>query len=60
MALVVAGRLNKQVGAALGITELTVKAHRGHLMRKMHAASLADLVMMADRLHLLPTADSGA
>ena len=60
MALVVAGRLNKQVGAELGITELTVKAHRGHLMRKMHAASLADLVMMADRLCLISSPDSGA
>jgi FixJ family two-component response regulator len=37
LALVVAGRLNKQIGAALDISELTVKAHRGHLMRKMHA-----------------------
>lgn len=50
MALVVDGRLNKQVGAELGISEITVKAHRGMLMRKMHAESLPDLVRMADRL----------
>jgi FixJ family two-component response regulator len=52
MALVVAGRLNKQIGGELGISEITVKAHRGHLMRKMHAESLADLVRMAARLRL--------
>ena len=52
MALVVAGRLNKQIGGELGISEITVKAHRGHLMRKMHAESLADLVRMAARLCL--------
>ena len=50
MALVVSGRLNKQVGAELGISEITVKAHRGHLMRKMKANSLPDLVRMAARL----------
>jgi FixJ family two-component response regulator len=47
MALVVAGRLNKQVAAELGISVITVKAHRGHLMRKMGAASLPHLVEMA-------------
>jgi FixJ family two-component response regulator len=52
MALVVAGRLNKQVGGELGISEITVKAHRGKVMRKMKADSLADLVNMAATLHL--------
>jgi FixJ family two-component response regulator len=50
MALVVVGRLNKQVGCALGISEITVKAHRGQVMQKMNAESLPDLVRMADRL----------
>ena len=50
MALVVTGRLNKQVGGTLGISEVTVKAHRGQMMRKMMAASLPDLVGMATRL----------
>jgi FixJ family two-component response regulator len=50
MALVVSGLLNKQVGAQLDISEITVKAHRGNMMRKMKADSLADLVNMAARL----------
>jgi FixJ family two-component response regulator len=50
MALVVTGRLNKQVGGTLGISEVTVKAHRGQMMRKMKAGSLPDLVGMATRL----------
>jgi len=52
MALVVSGLLNKQVGGELGISEITVKAHRGKVMRKMKARSLADLVNMAARLRL--------
>jgi FixJ family two-component response regulator len=50
MQQVVSGRLNKQVAAELEITEFTVKVHRGQVMRKMHADSLADLVRMADKL----------
>lgn len=52
MALVVTGRLNKQVGFELGISEITVKAHRGRVMRKMAAHSLADLINMASKLRL--------
>ena len=52
MALVAIGLLNKQVGSDLGISEITVKAHRGRMMQKMKASSLADLVIMAARLGL--------
>jgi FixJ family two-component response regulator len=56
MALVVSGLLNKQVGGELAISEITVKAHRGQVMRKMKAESLPDLVTMAARLGLQPAA----
>jgi FixJ family two-component response regulator len=52
LALVVTGLLNKQVGFELGISEITVKAHRGRVMRKMEANSLADLIAMATKLGL--------
>ena len=52
MALVASGLLNKQVGGELGISEITVKAHRGQVMRKMRADSLPDLVAMSARLGL--------
>ena len=54
MALVVSGLLNKQVGGELGISEITVKAHRGNVMRKMEAGSLVDLVTMASKLGVSP------
>ena len=52
MSLVVAGLPNKLAGAEIGISEVTVKAHRGRVMKKMEANSLADLVKMAARLNL--------
>jgi FixJ family two-component response regulator len=55
MDLVVAGLLNKQVGFELGISEITVKAHRGRVMEKMHARSFAELVNMSARLQPRPT-----
>jgi FixJ family two-component response regulator len=60
MVLVVSGLLNKQVGAELGISEITVKAHRGKVMQKMKADSLADLVKIAARLSRVPAAMTAA
>jgi len=57
MTLVVRGLLNKQVAFELGISEITVKAHRGRVMEKMEARSFADLVMMAAKLPATPTKD---
>lgn len=54
MALVTSGKMNKQVAGELGISEITVKAHRGQVMRKMGARSLADLVRIAESLRLKP------
>jgi FixJ family two-component response regulator len=55
MALVVTGRLNKQIAGDIGVSEITVKVHRGQVMRKMHASSLPALARMADKLKLSPT-----
>ena len=54
MALVVTGRLNKQIAGDLGVSEITVKVHRSQAMRKMGASSLPDLARMADQLMLTP------
>jgi FixJ family two-component response regulator len=54
LALVISGRLNKQIAAELGVSEITVKVRRGNIMRKMHAQSLPELVRMADRLGVSP------
>jgi FixJ family two-component response regulator len=55
LASIVGGRLNKQIGAELGISEFTVKAHRGRMLQKMQADSLAALVRMATKLGFAPT-----
>jgi len=55
MALVASGLLNKQVGQELGISEITVKAHRGQVMQKMRADSFAELVRIAARLDIRPS-----
>jgi FixJ family two-component response regulator len=58
LALVVAGLLNKQIAGELGTTEMTIKTHRGRVMRKMQAASLADLVRMAEKVKVPPPSSS--
>ena len=58
MALLVSGRVNKQIAAEIGISEVTVRLHRGQIMRKMRASSLADLIRIADKIKLL-TAGQG-
>ena len=60
MTLVVSGLLNKQIGGELGISEITVKAHRGKVMQKMKADSVADLVRMAAKLRPAPAAMAAA
>jgi FixJ family two-component response regulator len=60
MSLVTAGLMNKQVAGEIGVSEITVKIHRGHVMRKMGARSLADLVRMAEMLGISRRGPAGA
>ncbi len=60
MSLVTAGLMNKQVAGEIGVSEITVKIHRGHVMRKMGARSLADLVRMAEMLGISRSGPAGA
>jgi FixJ family two-component response regulator len=60
MGLVTAGLMNKQVAGEIGVSEITVKIHRGHVMRKMGARSLADLVRMAEMLGVSRSGPAGA
>jgi FixJ family two-component response regulator len=60
MSLVTAGLMNKQVAGEIGVSEITVKIHRGHVMRKMGARSLADLVRMAEMLGVSRSGPAGA
>jgi FixJ family two-component response regulator len=60
MALVVAGRLNKQIAGDLGVSEITVKVHRSQVMQKMRAKSLPELARMADKLKLAPENPQGS
>jgi FixJ family two-component response regulator len=55
MAFAASGRLNKQIAADLGVSEITVKVHRSRVMQKMRASSLPHLARMADQLQLAPT-----
>jgi FixJ family two-component response regulator len=59
LALVASGLMNKQVAAELGLAEITVKIHRGHIMKKMRARSLADLIRMAETLGIRRAKPSG-